>query len=433
MEEVKKNKINEFNAYSDEVSEVLTSAPSSWYYAGNSIIGLIILTLLFLSWLVKFPDVIRTDAFLTSTQTPIKLVSKTSGNLRQLYVKDGDWVEKDSILAVLTNNEKVQDINILKEIFKKIKHKISNDYSLDLTIPQNLEIGEFTPLYAQIKSLHYKLSIITNELSITEEDNKIQLQIFDVERMKNKLKEEGKLIARQIQLREKNYKRQLNLFNEGFVSEYNVEQSENELTNIRNQEKRVKFRISEIDARIKNLKRQQTAILNTDRRNVSDLRLEINSLVEQLLSQIKIWENNHVIRAPFSGTCSFISLLSENQYINNNTELLYISPNFDELEVRGTLPIEKSGLVNEGQRVILKLKPFPYKEYGSLNAVVDHISYVANEKGYVYFAKLENQLVTNFGKEIKFKPLMQADAEIIVEDTRLIERIFSEIRNIFKS
>ena len=90
-------------------------------------------------------------------------------------------------------------------------------------------------------------------------------------------------------------------------------------------------------------------------------------------------------------------------------------------------------MISEGQNVILKLKSYPYKEYGTLSATVDHISYVANENGYIYFAKLDSQLVTNYGNKIKYKPLMEAEAEIILEDTRLIERIFNEIRNIFKN
>ena len=62
---------------------------------------------------------------------------------------------------------------------------------------------------------------------------------------------------------------------------------------------------------------------------MSEIKLEIISLVEQLLSRIKVWKDDHVVKAPFSGICTFITLLSENQYITENTELAYISPNVD--------------------------------------------------------------------------------------------------------
>ena len=148
------------------------------------------------------------------------------------------------------------------------------------------------------------------------------MQLLDINRMKETLIEEQELIAKQVQLIEKNHKRQEELLSAGVISEYDLEQSEYELNNNLNQEKRIKFRITDLDATIKSLLRQQTALLTSDRRNLSEIKLEIFSLVEQLLAQIKLWEFNHIIKAPFSGTCSFITLLSENQYISDNTELL---------------------------------------------------------------------------------------------------------------
>lgn len=434
MEELIKGKIDDFNEYSEEVNEVLSSTPNSLFFFGNTIIAVIIMCLLFLSWLIKFPDIIKTEAFLSSKHSPLKLLSYSNGNIVKLNIDDGAWVTKDSILAVITNNENLDDIATLQNIIEDVRDNLfSRNSSIYKPLPSNLKIGQFTATYAEIKSLYDRIYKNTNELSIGEEDKQVKLQIFEMENMKKKLQEQLLLLKNQIELIETNHKRQSTLLTDGVISQYDFEQSEFQLIDVKNQEKQINYRIIEIESNIQNVKRQQYSLITTEERGLAELRLEIMRLIEQLLAQIKLWEYNHVIKAPFTGTCSFISFMSVNQYVSEGQELFYLSPKDDSIELRGFLPIIKSGLVNSGQKVLIKVKSYPYKEFGTLSTTIDHISYMASENGYTYFAKINDRLITNYGKEIKYKPLMEVEAEIIVEDTRLIERIFNEIKNIFKN
>jgi len=45
---------------------------------------------------------------------------------------------------------------------------------------------------------------------------------------------------------------------------------------------------------------------------------------------------------------------------------------------------------------------------------------------------LTNDFVTTFQKTLEFKPEMSGTAEIVTDDLRLLERIFSQIRKVFE-
>jgi HlyD family secretion protein len=50
---------------------------------------------------------------------------------------------------------------------------------------------------------------------------------------------------------------------------------------------------------------------------------------------------------------------------------------------------------------------------------------------YTLEVALPNGLTTTYGKELKFSQEMQAAADIITDDMRLIERLFMPIKKIF--
>ena len=97
------------------------------------------------------------------------------------------------------------------------------------------------------------------------------------------------------------------------------------------------------------------------------------------------------------------------------------------------MPAQNSGKVKTGQKVQLRLQDFPDNQYGMLEGNIKSISAVTDQKGfYLIDVNLPQTLITTYQKEIPFKQEMKANAEIITEDLRLIERFFYQFRNIFK-
>ena len=79
------NKNTTFELRSDEVQEILTRIPH-WLIRWGSIVILgILLLLLFVSWLIKYPDVISSKIVITTAIPPQKLIAKTSGKIETIF------------------------------------------------------------------------------------------------------------------------------------------------------------------------------------------------------------------------------------------------------------------------------------------------------------------------------------------------------------
>src|SRR6187402_335921 len=89
---------------SEEVQEILTRVPHWMIRWGSVVVLLILLLLFFVSWLVKYPDVITTQIIITTSIPPEKLVAKVSGKIEAILVTDKETILKNTPLAVIENS-----------------------------------------------------------------------------------------------------------------------------------------------------------------------------------------------------------------------------------------------------------------------------------------------------------------------------------------
>lgn len=100
------------------------------------------------------------------------------------------------------------------------------------------------------------------------------------------------------------------------------------------------------------------------------------------------------------------------------------------------LPAAGAGKVTPQSAAIIKLDNYPYMEYGSVDGRVSDISLVTKEEQvanthvetYLISIELPQGLITNYGKKLDFKYEIKGTAEIIVNDRRLIERLFDNLK-----
>jgi HlyD family secretion protein len=97
---------------------------------------------------------------------------------------------------------------------------------------------------------------------------------------------------------------------------------------------------------------------------------------------------------------------------------------------RVSLKMQRSGKVRTGLPVNIKLSGYPYLEYGMLRGVVRSISLVPTGDAYIIEINLPQGFKTLYGKELQFTQNMQGVAEIITEDTRLLQKIINPFRHL---
>jgi len=99
---------------------------------------------------------------------------------------------------------------------------------------------------------------------------------------------------------------------------------------------------------------------------------------------------------------------------------------------KALLPIQRSGKVKVGQRVIIRFLNFPDQEFGIVTGMVHSVSLVPAENNYLIEIALPDGLTTNYQKMLPITYEMKASAEIVTEDLRLIERFFLPLKRVLR-
>ena len=151
-------------------------------------------------------------------------------------------------------------------------------------------------------------------------------------------------------------------------------------------------------------------------------KLELVILVKKLINQIEDWKKLYVLIAPVSGTISYSGLIEEGQYAEINTNIFYVYQK--ELTFFGSMQVaqENIGKVKKGQRVHIKLKSFPYHEYGFLIGEITKISQFPTQNN-AYFSRVKI-FRNSADSAIILKHGMFADAEIVTDNYSVFKRIW---------
>jgi hypothetical protein len=82
------------------------------------------------------------------------------------------------------------------------------------------------------------------------------------------------------------------------------------------------------------------------------------------------------------------------------------------------------GKVKEGQEVLIKLKSYPFEQYGMIRGTIKYISDVPY-KDSIFMSKVDFKIKgsTDMKRPIHLKQGMMASAEIITQDATILQRI----------
>jgi len=145
----------EFELRSEQVQDILTQIPHWMIRWGNFVILIILLFIFLGSWIIKYPDVIRTQITITTKIPPQKLVAKTSGRIEAILVKDRDEVTSNTALAVIENTANYKDVFLLKSITDTID---IDKNSFPFGKLKEAQLGDIENAYALFQIKNYSLT-----------------------------------------------------------------------------------------------------------------------------------------------------------------------------------------------------------------------------------------------------------------------------------
>jgi multidrug resistance efflux pump len=427
------NHLDNIELRSEEVQQILTKVPNWMIRRGNTLFLFIIVLLLILSWIVKYPDIISSEAIITTIVPPQKEFAKVTGKIDTIFVEDTEKVNINEPLAILENTANFKDVFFLKSIIDTIKVK-KNSFIFPIDKLPILFLGDIDTNYALFEN-NYIQYILNKELDpFSNEAIANKITTSELNRRLSNLQSQKILNKRELEFKQKDLKRSKSLFDKGVISLKEYETKQLEYLQAERNYKNMTSSISQLKESISNSKKTSK---NTDISRIREEMTLLKNVIQsfnQLKKSIKDWEMRYLLSSKINGRVSFLNYWSENQTVNQGDLVFTIIPNKNSSFIaKLKTPAQNLGKIKIRQRVHLKLQNYPDYEFGVLKGTVNNISEVSNKDGfYTIDVSLPKKLITSYNKEIEFKQEMRGTAEIITEDLRLIQRFFYQFNKIIK-
>jgi multidrug efflux pump subunit AcrA (membrane-fusion protein) len=205
------------NIRSEAVQDILSKMPHWMILWGNSIIFLLVVLFFVVSWFIKYPDIIETEAIITSQVPPQKEYAVSSGKISRILVDNFELVSEGMPLAMIENSSKLEDVLLLDKIIDTIRIN-SSSFNFPLDTISTLSLGEIASSYAIFEKdyINYKL-----DESLDPFANQISANLLSEQQLKSRLKslqEQKELDKRSLELTQNDLERQKKLYDKGVIS-----------------------------------------------------------------------------------------------------------------------------------------------------------------------------------------------------------------------
>lgn len=421
---------SEIEIRSESVQDILNAVPTWMIKWGNTLILLVLLALLIIAALIKYPDVISAQVLVTTHTPPEELIANANGHLDVIFKSDNDSVTENEAIAVVENAALYQDVFLLKEVIETVNTDSINFYFPIEEIPK-LTLGEIASDYAQFEADYYEyylnriLNPFSNELMAytlaLKEDSKRLLR----------LKSQIELSREELLLKQKDLGRSKTLLENNNVSAQEFEQKQILFLEAKRALENLNSSFLQLsnDISIAKMNLSQSEI----KKYQEEIRLLNNTRQSfyRLNKSIKDWEMKYVLKSSIEGRVSFLSVWNKNQFVNTGDVVFVVVPQMQSGYLgKIKAPTQNSGKLKKGQTVNIMLDNYPEEEFGKLSGTIKNISLVPTKDGfYLLDVDLPPKLTTSYNLNIEFRQEMLGIAEIITEDRALLERLLFQFRD----
>lgn len=299
-----------------------------------------------------------------------------------------------------------------------------------IVLPLDLNLGELQSSFQVFHQEYLRFMATQQNGHFLKQRAYLEKDLIEINQLKNQILEQRDIQDREYKNAEERFGVYEQLYTKNVISKHEYKQEES------------KYLASKHP-----LQQNQAAILN----NISSYAakqkelLDLNHAIEEqkagflqslnnLVTQVEAWQFAYIIKAPFGGQVNYAGIIQENQNITVGDELFVINPGntafFGEIQI----PQYNMGKVGIDQKVLIKLHSYPFEQFGMIRGKVSYISDVAYRDSVfiakVNFGSIENK---NLKHPIVLKNGMQAEAEIITEDSTLLQRVLMNIRKMMNS
>ena len=409
--------------HSDDMQDIITAPPGWLLRWGITLFFGMLVLVVGLSALIKYPDIVKTQLKVTAADAPKSIVTKVPGRLSSLLVQDNQTVITDQPLAFLESTADHPTVLKLMERLHALQRQLLAGQQVANASFSNqifAGIGELQPAYQTfVQGLLTYQSSVKNGFCLKKKTF-LQRDLVNLNKQKDQLSAQKALQQRDYKLAGEEYEMNKKLEQEKAETPAELRAAESKYLSKQSP-------LVQTDAALlttgSNYEAKQKEILELDNQ-LTEEKTRFLQALNSLISQAEDWKSKYVLSASQNGKLSFAGIIQQNQVLQAGQEVFYINPGNSNFYGQMAIPQNSMGKVKENQAVLIKLRSYPFEEYGMIRGKIKVINEVPY-KDSVFLSKVVFSLknTTDLKKPVHLKQGMLADAEIITEDATILQRV----------
>ncbi|KEY40187.1 HlyD family efflux transporter periplasmic adaptor subunit [Pantoea agglomerans] len=334
-----------------------------------------------------------------------------SATVVDIPVKEGQHVEKDDVLMVLSSEVSTQlgqTRQVIAENLKGQRERLQQDL-VTLEKLHQVEMKGLTDTIASLKLQQEQL-----KLQLTHRRKQVSLAKMQLDKLEA-------------------------MHNEGYASSRQMEEQESNLLDSQARYQEYQRQLLDISQKIVQTEQQLHEKPLDDEKKRNDIERQLADNRQSMAENEA--RRSFELRAPKSGYVGMI-MVKNGQMITAGQSAIAVLPSNTELVARIMVNTQSIGFIQPGQRVVLRYKAFPYQKFGQQYGKVIEVSRTAlspqevttltgknniQEQQYRVLVSLDKQSITAYAQNEKLKPGMALDADFIVDKRRLYEWVLEPI------
>ena len=282
--EAKKDILENIELRSEGVQDILTHPPHWMIRWGNTLIFIILLMILMMSYFIKYPEFVAAPIIVTSQNPPEKIEARINSKIQKIFIKDHQEVYKNEILMVLESSANYGDVLKLKVLIDSANS--SNVYSFPLNTASQFRLGELQGDYNNFAKALQDERLFSNLQPYAPENLAANQSILEYRSRITATEQQLNLENAKFDLTAKNYERMQTLFNQGVVPKMELENERIKYLQAEQNLKNIYISLSQMKEGISNLNKTKSGVainIQKDKTNLSHLQFLILTFLNNIM------------------------------------------------------------------------------------------------------------------------------------------------------
>jgi len=409
---------------SEEYREVVGAPPQFLVRSGAIIAGIAVLTLLFVACIVPYPSSVGGRVHVVSAELPVTLVSRGTGKIGLLSVREGQQVGRDEILAVIDDGSDFIHMMELDRWLLGVPADLSEGRALP-AFPEMSPAG-LGPATAPMLLVRQSLAELTSFRASTataDQVDQLRRVVDSYSRLGEQFRDKEGAADASLQAEQRMQAGRETLVARGMAANAYLDKFESGKQSQRERVADAHIATARNLATIATTEREISGLLAARHDRDIELTGRLAAALRDLRGVMMEWERINVIRATQAGRARLFGVWSESQNLKAGDTFAIIEPINSAPTAFAFVPAAGFGKVKLGQRVTIRLDAYPYHEFGLVEARVAAASAVAVDGQYRVLLDLPHGLLLSSAKAVQFTQNMEGDARIEVDRLRLIQQL----------